>query len=50
MGLCKDHVWDFSRLNFVYALLSKQKLQWFVDNGKVEGWYDPWFRKAQGII
>ena len=45
----KVHIWDYSRLNFVYTTLSKRKLQWFVDNGHAESWDDPRFPTVQGM-
>jgi glutamyl-tRNA synthetase len=50
LGIRKPIIWDYSRVNFVYTLLSKRKLQWFVDNKYVTGWDDPRFPTVRGIL
>lgn len=43
-------IYEYSRLNLEHTVLSKRKLTWFVDSGKVEGWNDPRFPTLRGCL
>lgn len=49
-GLPDVIIWDYARLSFIYTVLSKRKLTWFVEKGLVTGWNDPRMPTVQGIL
>lgn len=50
LGLRRPYIWEYSRLNMTYTVLSKRKLTWFVNEGLVDGWDDPRFPTVRGIL
>ncbi|CAH8330396.1 unnamed protein product, partial [Eruca vesicaria subsp. sativa] len=48
MGMPRVEIYEFSRLNLVYTLLSKRKLEWFAE--KFGGWDDPRLPTVQGMV
>ncbi|EFN67176.1 Bifunctional aminoacyl-tRNA synthetase [Camponotus floridanus] len=50
LGLRRPYIWEYSRLNMTYTVLSKRKLTWFVNEGLVDGWDDPRMPTVRGIL
>ncbi|KAH8108509.1 glutamate-tRNA ligase [Phellopilus nigrolimitatus] len=50
LKLRKVHIWDFSRVNFVYTFLSKRKLRDCLELGLARGWDDPRFPTFRGML
>ncbi|KAK8844112.1 glutamate-tRNA ligase [Kwoniella newhampshirensis] len=49
LGFPNIEIFDFSRIDFVYTVLSKRKLKFLVEKGVVRGWDDPRFPTVRGI-
>lgn len=49
LGFPHIEIFDFSRIDFVYTVLSKRKLKYLVEQGVVSGWADPRFPTVRGI-
>ncbi|ORY33131.1 tRNA synthetases class I, catalytic domain-domain-containing protein [Naematelia encephala] len=49
LGFPKIEIFDFSRIDFVFTVLSKRKLKYLVERGVVKGWDDPRFPTVRGI-
>jgi len=50
LDLRPTRIHSFARMNFMYTVLSKRKLTWFVENGYVTGWDDARFPTVRGVV
>ena len=50
LNLRKPHIYEYSRFNLQNTVLSKRRLTWFVETGRVRGWNDPRFPTVRGIL
>jgi glutaminyl-tRNA synthetase len=49
LKMFKPYVWEYSRLNITYTVLSKRKINRLVDTGKIWGWDDPRLLTINGM-
>ena len=49
LDMFKPYVWEYSRMNITYTILSKRKINRLVDAGKIWGWDDPRLLTINGM-
>nr|XP_022332735.1 bifunctional glutamate/proline--tRNA ligase-like [Crassostrea virginica] len=50
LSMRRPYIYEYSRLNLQYTVLSKRRLTWFVNEGVVDGWDDPRFPTVRGVL